>query len=355
MAGLGLAVSNGTFVSAPIPTADTYQSVIASVLGVSDARAVGGRSALPAGRVPRCPGGAERPGLGRQLRVPGRAGRPVDVGPGPDLRVPVRRRHRTPAVHRLPVLPDRDALLGDPVPVRPAERTASRRLWTRPRRRSPSRCGRRGPGSRRPVTRRRRRCRGLRSAWVQRGLAPLAAADGADKLRRRPQLRVLGHGLTGPMLLPALRGGWGRCCSAPPPAASRSGLRGVTDEPHTAAGHPIVVTSIRAGQVGSFALETYVVDRHRRMEVEAMRRARAAISRVGICRANARTSSGPIRSPGHRWVGVRGCMTPPRMRGFVDVSTVAPSRVGRAGVRPWSGPWPRTARLLPVVTATPGQ
>jgi para-nitrobenzyl esterase len=37
--GPGLAVSNGTFVEAPTPTADTYESVIASVLGVSATRA----------------------------------------------------------------------------------------------------------------------------------------------------------------------------------------------------------------------------------------------------------------------------------------------------------------------------
>jgi para-nitrobenzyl esterase len=39
VAGLGLAVSNGTFVLAPQPTAESYESVIASVLGVSAARA----------------------------------------------------------------------------------------------------------------------------------------------------------------------------------------------------------------------------------------------------------------------------------------------------------------------------
>ena len=39
VAGLGLAVSNGMFVPAPTPTADTYESVIASVLGVSASRA----------------------------------------------------------------------------------------------------------------------------------------------------------------------------------------------------------------------------------------------------------------------------------------------------------------------------
>jgi para-nitrobenzyl esterase len=39
VAGLGLAVSNGMFVLAPTPTADTYESVIASVLGVSASRA----------------------------------------------------------------------------------------------------------------------------------------------------------------------------------------------------------------------------------------------------------------------------------------------------------------------------
>jgi para-nitrobenzyl esterase len=39
IAGLGLAVSNGTFVPAPAPTPDTYESVIASVLGVSASRA----------------------------------------------------------------------------------------------------------------------------------------------------------------------------------------------------------------------------------------------------------------------------------------------------------------------------
>ena len=39
VAGLQLAVSNGTFVLAPTPTADTYESVIASVLGVSATRA----------------------------------------------------------------------------------------------------------------------------------------------------------------------------------------------------------------------------------------------------------------------------------------------------------------------------
>jgi len=39
VAGLHLAVSNGMFVPAPEPNADNYESVIASVLGVSDARA----------------------------------------------------------------------------------------------------------------------------------------------------------------------------------------------------------------------------------------------------------------------------------------------------------------------------
>jgi len=39
VAGLGLAVSNGMFVLAPTPTSDNYESVIASVLGVSAARA----------------------------------------------------------------------------------------------------------------------------------------------------------------------------------------------------------------------------------------------------------------------------------------------------------------------------
>ena len=39
VAGPHVAVSNGTFVPASTPTADNYQSVIASVLGVSDARA----------------------------------------------------------------------------------------------------------------------------------------------------------------------------------------------------------------------------------------------------------------------------------------------------------------------------
>jgi len=37
--GLGVAVSNGSFVPAPTPTPETYQSIIASVLGVSAARA----------------------------------------------------------------------------------------------------------------------------------------------------------------------------------------------------------------------------------------------------------------------------------------------------------------------------
>ena len=39
VAGLQLAVSGGRFVPAPVPTADTYASAIASVLGVSAARA----------------------------------------------------------------------------------------------------------------------------------------------------------------------------------------------------------------------------------------------------------------------------------------------------------------------------
>ena len=39
VAGLGLAVSGGMFVPAPTPTPDTYETVIASVLGVSAARA----------------------------------------------------------------------------------------------------------------------------------------------------------------------------------------------------------------------------------------------------------------------------------------------------------------------------
>jgi len=39
VAGLGLAVSNGTFVPAPTPTPDTYETVIASVLGVSTSQA----------------------------------------------------------------------------------------------------------------------------------------------------------------------------------------------------------------------------------------------------------------------------------------------------------------------------
>jgi para-nitrobenzyl esterase len=52
VAGLGLAVSGGTFVQAPTPTAATYQSVIASVLGVSAARAAAIAAEYPLGAYP---------------------------------------------------------------------------------------------------------------------------------------------------------------------------------------------------------------------------------------------------------------------------------------------------------------
>jgi para-nitrobenzyl esterase len=47
VAGVHLAVSNGTFVPAPTPTVDNYQSVIASVLGVSDTRAAAAADLYP--------------------------------------------------------------------------------------------------------------------------------------------------------------------------------------------------------------------------------------------------------------------------------------------------------------------
>jgi para-nitrobenzyl esterase len=52
VAGLGLAVNGGMFVLAPTPTAATYESVIASVLGVSAARASAIAAEYPAGAAP---------------------------------------------------------------------------------------------------------------------------------------------------------------------------------------------------------------------------------------------------------------------------------------------------------------
>jgi para-nitrobenzyl esterase len=52
VAGLHLAVSNGMFVPAPVPTADTYESVIASVLGVSAARAAAVAAQYPLAAYP---------------------------------------------------------------------------------------------------------------------------------------------------------------------------------------------------------------------------------------------------------------------------------------------------------------
>jgi para-nitrobenzyl esterase len=52
VAGLHLAVSNGQFVPAPEPTAATYESVIASVLGVSAARAAAVAAEYPFGAYP---------------------------------------------------------------------------------------------------------------------------------------------------------------------------------------------------------------------------------------------------------------------------------------------------------------
>ena len=52
VAGLGLAVSGGMFVPAPTPTPDTYESVIASVLGVSATRASAIASEYPLAAYP---------------------------------------------------------------------------------------------------------------------------------------------------------------------------------------------------------------------------------------------------------------------------------------------------------------
>jgi len=52
VAGLGLAVSGGTFVLAPAPNAATYQSVIASVLGVSATRATAIAAEYPVSAYP---------------------------------------------------------------------------------------------------------------------------------------------------------------------------------------------------------------------------------------------------------------------------------------------------------------
>ena len=52
VAGLHLAVSGGMFVPAPAPTAATYESVIASVLGVSAARASAIAAEYPLGAYP---------------------------------------------------------------------------------------------------------------------------------------------------------------------------------------------------------------------------------------------------------------------------------------------------------------
>jgi para-nitrobenzyl esterase len=52
VAGLGLAVSGGMFVPAPTPTPDTYESVIASVLGVSASRAAAIAAEYPVSAYP---------------------------------------------------------------------------------------------------------------------------------------------------------------------------------------------------------------------------------------------------------------------------------------------------------------
>src|SRR5205823_3745642 len=52
VAGLHLAVSGGMFVPAPAPTADTYESVIASVLGVSATRAAAFAAEYPLSAYP---------------------------------------------------------------------------------------------------------------------------------------------------------------------------------------------------------------------------------------------------------------------------------------------------------------
>jgi 3-oxoacyl-[acyl-carrier protein] reductase len=99
-------------------------------------------------------------------------------------------------LHRVAVLPDRDTLLGDPVPVRSAERAAC----------GAARCdsgeaGFADAGSVDGVRCERQPVDQLGVVAVVRrrvdgALAPLASADGRHELRRRAPLRVLGRQLT---------------------------------------------------------------------------------------------------------------------------------------------------------------
>ena len=100
VAGLGLAVSGGTFVPLPAP-ADrrrTTRADIAAVLGVSAARAAAIAAEYPLGAYPSPVVAFSTAGLGRELRVPGAAGRPLDVEARADVRLPVRRRQRAAAL-----------------------------------------------------------------------------------------------------------------------------------------------------------------------------------------------------------------------------------------------------------------
>ena len=77
--GLQLAVSGGMFVPAPPPDASNYESVIASVLGVSDSRASAIAAEYPLSAYPAAVCRPEHARLGRELRMPGAPGRPLDV------------------------------------------------------------------------------------------------------------------------------------------------------------------------------------------------------------------------------------------------------------------------------------
>ena len=145
--GLHVAVSGGTFVAGTdADPRDLRERRSPPCSACPAARATGDRGRVPA-QLPTIAGrGAQHAGRRRELRVPGAAGRPLDVQAGADLRLPVQRRQRAPALRtaRRADAADRDALVRDPVPVRPAEHAGSRDARCRPgeaRRHDASRVG----------------------------------------------------------------------------------------------------------------------------------------------------------------------------------------------------------------------
>jgi para-nitrobenzyl esterase len=121
VAGLQLAVSGGTFVPAPTPTASTYESVIASVLGVSAGRASAVAAEYPLAAYP-----APVVALSTLVSDANFACPALQVDRWTSKRVPTFAYEfdddAAPQLFAGPTLPDRHPLVGDPVPLRPAER-----------------------------------------------------------------------------------------------------------------------------------------------------------------------------------------------------------------------------------------